>query len=212
MGDQIVSGALGMQYKFAPHFFDQRGALIEAALSVFNQAEDVEIALGTSSPGLSPDEILLRGEDITITINPVKAVLQYGRFDSLENFKSIVEKFINLMKSFYDKNQLEFVGVVYRVQGPLDSRKSLGEVFPIFKESFLEESGPVTGGRITYLRGDHRIHLTFNLDLVAKKWQLDFDTQKIRSASLDEAPLLVDKCQELLQDFLGRNKLPEGEK
>jgi hypothetical protein len=206
MAGRAVSGVFGIQYKIAPHFLDQRGALIEAALDLFAPADDIEIELGAASAGLPPDQILLRRRDVAITINPVKTVVQYGP-DSLEVFRSGVEKFVSRMQTFYKKNQFEFVGVVYRVQGAPSSQESLAEVFPIFEESFVRDSGGIVASRVTYLRGNYRIHLTLELDRVVKRWQLDFDTQRILTVSLDEAPLLVDECWKLLQDFLRRNNL-----
>ncbi len=194
---EITFAAMGFQYNLATHFFDRRGTLIENALRLLGEGSEV----GTSSA----DEIQVTNlqRTLKVVISPVKTSLESQRFTSKDEFKNLVKQFTECMEELYSRNEFAFAGILFRAELPISEVKSLRDAFPVFDESFASNA-QIMATRVTYLHDVYRIHL--GLAIGENSLTVDFDSQKVREVSLQDAIPLVDQAFEWTIGFINQSR------
>jgi len=203
---EVVKVAWGIQHTFAARFLDSRGSLMESGLKLFENPREVEIKIES---GFFGEEIRLQSKSkgLLLTVNPVKTTIEVGLPGSLDEFSQLIERFCNeqSVKNYFSDLEFDFIGTVYKVRGTeVDDIAS--KLLPQCKSIFNCLSEEITFVRITYIDGNHRVHLTLSLNPGTKRYDLDLDTQKIHSINFSEAPLLVKESYNRLEAFFHQFK------
>jgi len=201
---EVVNVVWGLQYTFAARFLDNRGALIESALKLFENSREVEINIGDISKA---EELQLKSKSLLIRINPYRTTIQTMLPSSLDEFYQLIKQFCDEqpIKTFFSNIEFNFIGSVYKVKGD-EVDKIASRLLSKCRNIFKCPGEGITFTRVTYIDGNYRVHITLSLNPITKRYELDLDTQKIHSINFSEAPLLVKESYNRLKDFLHQFK------
>ena len=207
---QIVSATWGIKYNFATHFFDNRGVLMEKARHVFKNPEAIEFGFAINDQVPESVELVSPAENLRIRINPKETNLSISKFDTVDNFKALIDRFCRSASDVYAKNQLSLNGVVFRLQGKL-SEQGVLDMFPALDHNFAHSFDFVSRCHTTYRENDYRIHVILLVNEKSRTdFTLDFDTQKVQDVVFQESPRIVDECYKRLKRFIDENLERKG--